>query len=182
MRNTCNDEYTALQRGIFSTLCRTAGSKINQRGLATRLHVSPAAVSRALPRLERDGLVVVRGHGAMNLKEIELDRDNRLAVQLKRAENLRGLYLSGLPEHLAEIYAGCTIILFGSHARGEDTIRSDIDIAIIGSAEKVTDLAPYRARLEREVRLTCLGSINGLAKEFKENLFNGIVLVGGITL
>lgn len=177
-----NTKRTALQQEIFRALCLTAGARINQRTLAAKLGVTPAAVSRALPLLQKDNLVAIKGHGKMNLKEIELNRENRKAIQLKRVENLRQLYLSGCADFLAEMYAGCTIVVFGSYASGEDTVKSDIDIAVIGAKEKRIDLSPYQERLERPLRLMHLGSMAGLSKEFKESLCNGIVLEGGITL
>jgi predicted nucleotidyltransferase len=174
--------YTALQEHIFRALCMTAGTKVNQRALAARLKVTPAAVSRALPALQQAGLVLVKDHGEMNLKEIELDRENRRAVQLKRAENLRTLYLSGFVDAISERYAGCAIVLFGSYAKGEDVASSDIDIAIIGATEKRFDLAPYEAKLERPIRMMYADALAKLMKEFRESICNGIVLAGGIAL
>ena len=182
MINTNILKYTQLQHAIFLLLCKTAGSKINQRTMATKLHVTSAAVGRALSQLEKDQLIVIQKPGKMNLKEIELNRENHRVIQLKRVENLRALYLSNFVEYITEQYAGSTIILFGSYAKGEDTINSDIDIAVIGSKEKNIDLHLFQKTLEREIRITYLDTLDNVAKEFKENLCNGIVLAGGITL
>ena len=173
---------TSLQRALFSLLCKTAGSRINQRALAARLKVTPAAVSKALPGLEERGLILVKKQGAMNLKEVELNRDDHHVVQLKRIENVREIYGSGLLDALAERYAGSTIVLIGSYARGEDTVRSDIDLVIIGSKEKAVDLQVFEKMLERPVRITYVRSLSSLSPEFRESVINGIVLEGGLRL
>jgi len=178
MRNT----WTTLQQEIFRALCLTSGSRINQRALAAKLGVTPAAVSRALPLLQEEGLVDIKGHGTMNLKEIELNSEDRRANHLKRVENLRQFYLSGCADFLAETYAGCAIVLFGSYSSGEDTVTSDVDIAVIGAKEKKMDLSRYEKVLGRPLRLMYLRSLADVSKEFRESLFNGIVLEGSITL
>lgn len=46
---------------------------------------------------------------------------------------------------------GTTVILFGSYSRGDDTINSDIDIAIIGAKERTIKLTKYEKILERKI-------------------------------
>jgi predicted nucleotidyltransferase len=182
MSNIGVAKWTALQSALFRALCRTAGTKINQRALAAKVGVTPAAISRALPALGRDGLVVIKNYGAMNLKEIEINRENHHAIRLKVVENLRALYLSGFVDCVAETYAGCGIVLFGSFARGEDIVSSDIDIAVIGAREKRVDFTHFEKRLDRPLRIMCISSLGKLSKEFKESIINGIPLEGTISL
>ena len=118
----------------------------------------------------------------MNLVLVELNRDSERIIQLKRTENLRILYDSGLNDVLEEKFPGDSILLFGSYSRGDDTIKSDIDIAVIGSKLKKIELEKYEKMLNREIRINFYGSFKDVNKELKENLLNGIVLVGGIKL
>ena len=106
----------------------------------------------------------------------------RKVINLKKVENQRSIYESGLLELLKEKYPGCTIILFGSYARGEDTFKSDIDITIIGSNKIKINLEKYKKNLEREIRINHYKTFKEINKELKENLCNGIVLSGGIEL
>ena len=85
-------------------------------------------------------------------------------------------------EFLQENLPGCTIILFGSYGRGEDTIKSDIDIAIIGSKKKEVNLIGFEKILERAIFLHFYDSLKQINKNLKESIHNGIVLVGGIEL
>ena len=180
MNNTDVLQYTTLQNNIFRVLCKKAGSKSNQRTLATELKVTPAAVSRSLPLLEKDNLISIHSHKTMNLKEIELNRSNHFAIQLKQVENLKSLYLSGFVEYITENYAGCTVILFGSYARGDDTIASDIDIAVIGTKDKKIDTDRFGSILERPIRITVIQSTQKLSEEFRQNMCSGIVLQRGM--
>ena len=64
-------------------------------------------------------------------------------MRLKRADNLKQIYESGLADFLEKEFAGGTIIFFGSYSRGEDMASSDIDIAVIGRKEKQIDLTNF---------------------------------------
>ncbi|MEK6882128.1 MAG: nucleotidyltransferase domain-containing protein, partial [Nanoarchaeota archaeon] len=107
---------------------------------------------------------------------------NSFAVQLKRVENLRAVYESGILEKLEETFPGSSIILFGSYSKGEDTYKSDIDLAIIGGKEKPIDLSSFENLLKKEIIINFYSSFKEIHKELKESLCNGIVLFGGIEL
>lgn len=159
-----------------------AGTSINQSAIAKSLHVSSTAVAKSLPLLEKEGLILYSVSPRMNLTYIEFNRDNRKAVAFKRAENLKIIYESDLLEFLDESFPGTTIILFGSYSYGEDTTESDIDLAIIGVKEKPVDLETFNKKLERDVSLNFYDSFKVIDKNLRNNLLNGIVVAGGISL
>jgi len=180
-------KWTRLQAEIFRLLCVKAGQTLNLRGIAKSLKVSPTAVSNALIELEKEGLIRVKKSKTMNLLSIEFNRDNPKAIELKRVENLKMIYESGLSGFLFNEFPGCTIILFGSYSRGEDIAestenRSDIDIAIIGTKGKKVDLTRFDIMLERTVSINFYESWKGIHKHLNENILNGILLSGGIEL
>ena len=175
-------KWTALQNSIFRLLCVYSGEKINQREIARKLNVSPTAVSKALLDLEKEKIIIREKQKNMNLILVELNRDNEKIIQLKRTENLRIFYDSGLNEYLEDNFPGTNILLFGSYSRGEDITGSDIDIVVIESKPKEVDLKKYEKLLNREIVINFYDSFKDIDKELKENLFNGIVLVGGIKL
>jgi len=172
-------KFTKLQNEIFRLLCIKAGISLNQRGIARILNVSPTAVAKALYLLDKEKIVIVSKSKEMNLTSIQLNRDK--AVGFKRVENLKLIYESGLLGFLEEKFPGSTIILFGSYSKGEDTIKSDIDIAIIGKEKKI-DLIKFDKLLERRIFLHFYPSLKEMKKELKENILNGIILFGGIEL
>lgn len=175
-------KFTRLQARIFELLCTKSGEKLSQRQIAICLKVSPTAVAKALSQLLAADIAIKKRERSMNLIMVSLNRDSQKILQLKRIENLKSIYSSGLLEFLEDNLPGATIILFGSYSRGEDTITSDIDVAIIGRSEKSLELKSFENTLERRINLNFYISFDKINKELKENLCNGIVLAGGVTL
>ena len=176
-------KWTRLQSEILRFLCIKAGQTFNLRNIARSLKVTPTAVSNALKELENHSLVLVKKSKTMNLMSIKLDRDNKKAIEFKRAENLRLIYGSGLVDFLYEEFPGCTVILFGSYSKGYDVWDeakehgSDIDIAIIGSKEKKVDLTKFD-----KLNLNFYDSWKYIHKHLKDSILDGITLSGGVEL
>ena len=182
-------KFTRLQNEIFRLLCIKAGMSLNQRGVARMLRVSPTAIAKSVQGMEKEGFVNVKKSETMNLLSIELNRDSKRAIELKRVENLKMVYESGLSDFLFDEFPGCAIILFGSYSRGEDVWtgeneenRSDIDIAIIGSKEKNIELTRFDKILERAILINFYPSFKEIHKNLKDNILNGIILTGGVEL
>jgi len=174
-------KLTRLQNEIFRLLCIKAGKAINQRAIANALKVSPTAISKSLTTLEKERLIIVKKDSKMNLTLIELNRENPLAIGLKRAENLKMIYESGIIDFLEEKFPGDVIILFGSYSYGGDYYNSDIDIAI-GAKQKEVDLDKFEKMLEREININTYQNFKDINKNLRSNIFNGITLGGGISL
>ena len=175
-------KFTQLQLEIFRLFCVKTGGKLNQRQIAKFLNVTPTAVAKALPLLEKEKLIIIKKSKEINLNLVELNREENRTINLKKVENLKVFYESDLLEFLKENFPACTIILFGSYAKGEDTIKSDIDLAIIGSNNKKLNIKKYEFKLEKEIRINCYKKFKEIHKDLMENLCNGIVLSGGIEL
>jgi len=170
--------FTILDLEVLSYLSLRTGEKLSQREIALALKVSPTAVKNSIDNLK--DLVKVEKTKTINF--ISYNRDNPLAIKLKRIENLKLLELSGLVEFLEEKFAGATIILFGSYSKGEDTINSDIDMAIIGRKDKIISLEKYEKAFFRKINLNFYASFKEIHKHLKNNILNGIVLVGSVDL
>jgi predicted nucleotidyltransferase len=175
-------KFTRLQNEIFQLLCVKVGEDLNQRTIANLLKVSPTAVAKSIKYLEKYNLIKIKKSKTMNLTLIYLNRDNQRTITLKRVENLKQIYESRLAEFLEEKFPGCAIILFGSYCFGEDTINSDIDLAIIGGKGKQVTLTKFENVLERNININFYDLFRKINKHLKENLCNGIVLAGGIEL
>lgn len=175
-------KFTRLQNEIFRLLCIKVGTLMNKRTISGFLNVSPTAVSKALVGLEKEELIKIKKDPKMNLSLIELNRDNQETMQLKRVENLKMLYESELIDILEENFPGTIIILFGSYSYGEDTKRSDIDIAIIGAKQKEIELEKFERLLEKEININFYQDFKCIHKNLRSNIFNGIILIGRIGL
>ena len=179
MVNDDKIKLTLLQIEILRKLFIKTGSSINQRQLAIKLNVSEPAIKKALPYLEQLDFIKVKKDQRLS---ITLNTQNNKVMQLKRVDNLKHLYESGFTDHLENELAGATIILFGSFSRGEDTINSDIDIAVIGRKEKELNIQNYEKLFERKININYYQSFEKIHKHLKENLANGIILAGGFEL
>ena len=173
-------KLTSLQAEIFSLLCLKAGEKLSQREIAIMLKVSPTAVANAIKKLKESDLIKLEKTKTINF--ISFNRDMPQAIELKRVENLKNIYTSGLSDYLYVELAGATIILFGSYANGEDTKTSDIDIAAIGRKDKMLSLEEYEKILNREINVNFYNSWKDIHKHLKNNILNGIVLHGSVEL
>ncbi|MFH1505610.1 MAG: nucleotidyltransferase domain-containing protein [archaeon] len=175
-------KFTRLQNEIFRLLCIKAGSSLNQRIIAEMLKVSPTAVAKAIKPLEKNGLVTIEKSKRMNLNTVLLNREESKTLAFKRVENLKLIYESGLVDFLENRFPGSLVILFGSYSIGEDTIDSDIDIAVIGSKEKTTDLGRFEKLLERTIYLHQYASLRKINENLRGNIINGITLAGSVEL
>ncbi len=172
--------FTILELEIFSFLSIKAGENLSQREIAKALAVSPTAVANAVKNLTKKNLIKLEKTKTINF--ISFNRDNPKAIELKRVENLKQTYLSGLSDFLEEKLAGSTIILFGSYARGEDTKTSDIDIAVIGRKEKPLTLESFEKALDKKININFYDSWKDIHKNLKNNILNGIILHGSVEL
>lgn len=157
-----------------------AGEKLSQREIAKILGVSPTSVANSVKKLEQKNLVKVEKVRIINF--VSFNREEQKAFELKRAENLKNIYISGLSTYLEKELAGGTIILFGSYSRGEDTNTSDIDIAVIGRKDKILHSEEYEKILNRRINVNFYKSWKAISKNLKNNILNGILLYGGIEL
>ena len=171
--------WTALQTRIFSLLCIRAGEGLSQREIAKLLTVSPTAVANALQDLKKKKFVNLER--VKNINFIELNRNEKKILELKRAENLKNIYLYGLFNYLNENLAGGTIILFGSYSKGEDIKGSDIDIAVIERKEKSLDIQKFEESLNRKINIQFYDSWE-IHKNLRNNILNGIILTGSIDI
>ncbi|MBU3896623.1 MAG: nucleotidyltransferase domain-containing protein [Nanoarchaeota archaeon] len=181
MINTYKLKLTGLQQEIIRLMFVKTGTQLNQRQISKLLEVSQPAVMKALPELEKQELIKISQDKESKRWSVELNRENHKVMQLKQIDNLRQIYESGLADYLEEKLAGSTIILFGSYSRGEDTITSDIDIAVIGRKEKELKIEKFENDLERKINVNFYETWD-IHKNLKENLCNGIVLAGGVKL
>jgi predicted nucleotidyltransferase len=173
-------KFTLLDLEIFAHLSVRAGQKLSQREISKNLSVSPTAVANSVKNLLKGDLIKLEKLKSINL--ISLNRDNPKAIQLKKVENIKNIYVSGLADELEEALAGSTLILFGSYLKGEDTVASDIDFAVIGRKPKQLNLEFFEKRLERQININFYHSFKEIHKNLKNNILSGLVIFGGINL
>ena len=182
MVNIYKSKLTLLQQEILRFLFMNACETFNARGLSMHLGVSQPAVSKALPFLERHEFVNVSKDKKSKRLSIKLNMENSTVIGMKRADNMRQLYESGLAQFLREKFPGCTVVVFGSFSKGEDASKSDIDIAVVGAKNKDIDLSDYEKKLMKEIRISFYKSFKEINNELKGNILGGILLSGWVEL
>ncbi|MBI3190087.1 nucleotidyltransferase domain-containing protein [archaeon] len=177
-------KLTILQQEILRFLFMNAGDVFNARGLAIHLEVSQPAIAKAMPMLEKHELIHIEKDRNSKRLSIRLNRDNPLVIGIKRADNIRQVYESGLAEFLREKFPSCTVILFGSFAKGEDTSKSDIDIAVVGAKNNAIthDMTSFEKKLMKEVRINFYRSFKSINTELRNNILGGILISGWVEL
>lgn len=181
MVNIYKLKLTLLQSDIVRLLFINSGNSLNPHRISQLLSVSQPAVSKALPYLEKNGLIIVKKDKNSNRLAVDLNRADNKVVWLKRSDNLKQLYESGLVQFLYDKLPSATIILFGSYATGEDTYNSDIDLAVIG-VNKELDMAKFEKILERKIIINNYISFQKIDKHLMNNILNGIVIKGAVEL
>ena len=152
---------TGEQLKIFSVLCREPFRRFTFKEIkALSRQRSNNVVQIALGKFEREGIVRVERTG--NVKAYSLDLDSALALSylnlLGEAGLQEGRKLSKeamkAVKDIAERVSGETaffiLLVFGSHAEGKASSRSDLDVAVIvenGEARK--EVAPLLETVKR---------------------------------
>jgi len=173
-------DFTMLETKLFSFLSLCAGEKFSQRELAKNLHVSPTAIANSVRKLRKQELIALEKVKTINF--ISFNRSNKRAIELKRVENLRQIYVSGLFDFLEEKLAGATIVVFGSYIRGEDTSTSDIDVAVIKRKDKLLLLEEFEKNLHRKINVNFYDSWKTIEYKLRNNILNGLILFGSVDL
>lgn len=127
------------------------------RELAALLDVDPANLSRELRRLEQEGLFISEQRGRQ--KYFRLNRRYPLYEEVKgiifKTAGVIGQLRTGL-EKLAGIKEA---YLYGSFARKQEDVASDIDLLIVGDGhgeQLATTIRKLEKRLGREINYTLL--------------------------
>lgn len=162
---------------IFSYLCKVIHSPHYEREIARAIGVSIGATSQTLNLLLNIGLVTREKKGQLNLYRVVAD--DPLVREFKIFENI--LDLRQLVLNLGKL--SNKIVLYGSCAKGEDTVESDIDLFIIsGEKEKLrSEIKKFVEILDREIRPVIVSieeylSLRNKKEAFLEEVEGGIIL------
>ena len=99
----------------------------------------------------------------------------------KKISIMEKVYRSGLIDYLIEERNPSIIILFGSCAKGEYDIKSDIDL-FLGANESKLDLDKYEKKLKHKINITFEQNLGDLNTELRNNIINGEKLYGFIRI
>ena len=161
---------------VLAVFFENPTQQFHLRELSRKTKLSLPTILSTTKKLCDEGLITKKKSAVLTL--VNANNENKQFIQQKRFFNLEQLYQSGLTYFLTKKYQQPkTIIIFGSYSRGEDTEKSDIDIAIITHKRLETNLEEYEHKLHRTINIHEI-DLNKISQEFKNSLYNGIVVEG----
>jgi len=152
--------------------------RINVREYSRIIKISPPTSSKILLDYSKKGLLLK-----------EKDKNYIYYYANKKSKDfidLSRIYwrnkFSEILDYLNKNLLAPTIILFGSLAKAETKIDSDIDLCIIAHKKEIK-IAKLEKKLKRNIQIFFFDSIKNIKnKELSNNIINGYVLNGRIKL
>jgi len=168
-------EYPGLR--ILAVFLKEPYREFYLREVASHAKVSVSTVKAYLDSLVNDEFLS-RSKRA-NLALFKANMENPTFKHFKIAYFLR--HLRPLIKHLKQKYEKSSITLYGSCARGEDDKDSDIDLLIIGRAEKV-ELANFEKRYNRTITLLVYNYQDWEEKAKQDEAFYESIITDGLVI
>lgn len=118
---------------ILRAMFRFSGKTFTARELADFIKVSHTPVLKSLDDLQGMNIITIEKHGTAKL--LRLNRDSALYNHLKKVFDMETQPINDLKEVFSDISA-VSIALFGSIAREEEDMNSDIDLLVISNNKR----------------------------------------------
>lgn len=156
---------------------------IHLRGFSRRIGISPNTAQRFLDYFLSEK--IISEERKANLRYFKSNMDSILLRYMKKTFSLKKISDSGIIDYLRE--KGVShLVLFGSVAKGEDSLKSDVDLVAIG--QKKIDVSMFYSRVKKEINIHFF-SFAEWKKQKKENkafyqdvISSGINLIGEMPL
>ena len=143
---------SATEARLLALLTSTPGQEFHTRELVRRIDGSPRPVQLALEKLLRQGLVESKRVGPLRMWR--MDPANPLYLPLRELY-ARTVGLVAQIRKVLEPRPGVRFaFVFGSYARGDDDVRSDVDVLIVGGGQVpalLAEIQTLEAKLGREL-------------------------------
>src|SRR3989338_3614445 len=149
------------------------------REISRKGNVAPPSVKGYLNGIKKDELILSTSHKLYKYPIYRANQESPYFRFLKKINLVKELYPA-----VEQIRKSCLpdcIILYGSASMGEDTKESDIDVFILSSPKDLR-LERFERALNRKFHCLFRKSFDSLSSELKNNILNGYVLYGYITV
>ena len=169
------NKWRVLQAFFDNPLPEDGGFQL--RELSRKTNLAPVSVKRYLKELLKEKMIVKSKHRVQGYPLYSADRDHEKFRFYKKLNMYSLIAETGLLDYLNNTCMPDTIILFGSAAKGEDLLESDVDIFLLCNATKLK-LEPYEDKLGRKINIIFSKEFSKLSGELKNNIINGAILSG----
>lgn len=164
---------------ILDLFVKDSYRKFNVREVSRLTKLSPSTASNYLKQL-------VKAHFLKNMEERNYilyfaDTESRFFKDLKIYSNIKKIRSSGIVDFIEKkLNYPEVIVLFGSYAKGENKIGSDIDLFILSESKNIPNLTSFEKKLSTKIQIFLYGrkDVEKMDKELVNNIINGVVLSG----
>jgi len=156
-----------LRRALLGYFCANTDARLYLRQVAGLLGEDPGNLSRELAHLESIGIFNSSVSGKQ--RYYSLNKQYSLFKELKSIVFMTIGVEAALKELVTPILGLSKAFIYGSFARDEENISSDIDILLVGNFsedELIKKLTPLENKLQREINYT-IYSPQEFAKKIK---------------
>ncbi len=171
-----------IKNKILGFFIEEPGREFHVRQLSKLLKKSPTTISKYLKEFEKKGFL--RSESKLNHLLFKACTENKKFKKLKLNYNFDILENSGLIDHIIKKFNHPeAIVLFGSFAKAENILKSDIDLLIISPSKKELKLEKFEKKLRHKIQLFVhskeeIKKMKDKNKELLNSWINGIVLYG----
>ncbi|MEK6807533.1 MAG: nucleotidyltransferase domain-containing protein [Nanoarchaeota archaeon] len=162
---------------VFFDNPNPSGAGFQLREISRKIHLAPVSVKRYLKDFIKDGLILKSRHRIHKYPVYWANRVSENFRNLKKINTILLIRDSGLLTYINDACMPDVVILFGSAARGEDLLESDLDL-YVQCKEKQLNLNKYKTKLNRRINLFFSESFDKMSGELKNNILNGTILGG----
>lgn len=152
--------------------------RINVREYAKIMKISPPTASKLLAKYSKEGILIKEAE--RNYLFFHANNASKECIDLSKI--YWQLKLKNLVQHIEKTAVSPAIVLFGSLAKAEAKIDSDVDLAIFGHKREF-DLINFEKKIKRKIQIFWFSSIKNIKnKELANNIINGYILRGRLFL
>ncbi|MBU0958296.1 MAG: nucleotidyltransferase domain-containing protein [Nanoarchaeota archaeon] len=138
-----SDNYNLLILKVLELFVNNPYEEFYLREIARKLNINPNTAQRFLNYFLSENLVVESKKA--NLRYFKANIDDVVFRHIKKTYSIKKIMNSGLIDYLKNEEFN-HVVLFGSVAKGENELKSDMDILCIGNKKKL-DLEKYYKKL-----------------------------------
>jgi len=121
--------------------------KFYLREIAKILKISPSSAKKALDSLKK--LNLTKEESIANLRIVSGNIEEKLLKQIKITRNIK--FIEPL---IKKLEPSTSIILYGSFAKGENDLQSDIDMLVISNKKRGFEIHEYKGYKIQIVKMT----------------------------
>lgn len=167
------------QDKIMKLFFENPSKRFQIRGIARELKASKTAVSHHIKSLLKKKLILKVNKGIF--PSFAASNTSEIYRFYKKQYFIERIIESGILGYIEKEASPRCIILFGSFAKAEYDIKSDIDL-FVQAEDTIVELSKFEKKLGHKINILFAPDLKKLSPELLNNIINGIKLRGYIKI